>query len=84
MFDDHEPDRLPGAGADGEDLNMSVEPKSELELLREQAQACRNQLLAMGSPDGQPAIIQANIRHKREQLYQMMARIEELEKDERL
>ena len=55
--DDHQPDRLPGAGADGEDLNMSVEPKSELELLREQAQACRNLLLAMGSPDGQPGKI---------------------------
>lgn len=62
---------------------MDVQPKSELELLREQAQACRNLLLAMGSPDGQPAIIQANIRHKREQLYQMMARIEELEGEEK-
>lgn len=58
---------------------MNIEPKTELERLREQLEGCLNDLVIMGSPEGQPAIIQINIRHKREQVRQLEEQIKALE-----
>lgn len=56
-----------------------IEQKTELELLREQLEECRKDLYFMGSPEGQPALIAANIRHKQAQARKLAERIREIE-----
>lgn len=61
---------------------MTIEPKTELDLLREQAQHCRILLTAMAKNEGQSRVLDANIRHKREQLRDLEERIRALEEAE--
>lgn len=61
---------------------MTIDPKTELDLLREQAQHCRILLTAMAKNEGQSRVIDANIRHKRDQLRDLEQRIRELEEAE--
>ena len=61
---------------------MNIEPKTELDLLREQAQHCRILLMAMVKNEGQSRVIDANIRHKRDQLQDLEERIRALEEAE--
>lgn len=61
---------------------MTIDPKTELDLLREQAEHCRILLVAMAKNEGQSRVIDANIRHKREQLRDLEERIRALEEAE--
>lgn len=61
---------------------MTIEPKTELDLLREQAQHCRLLLAAMVKNEGQSRVLDANIRHKRDQLQDLEQRIRALEEAE--
>lgn len=54
---------------------MNIEPRTPLELLRDQLEECRKQLIFMGSPEGQPSVIQNNIRHKQAQARALEERI---------
>ena len=58
---------------------MSIEPKTELELLREQLAGCLDDLVWMGNPEGQSLLIRMNIEHKRQQAKDLEKRIAELE-----
>ena len=61
---------------------MTIEPKTELDLLREQAEHCRILLTAMVKNEGQSRVLDANIRHKRDQLQDLEERIRALEEAE--
>ena len=56
-----------------------IEPKTELERLREKMDGCMDDLIRYKAVEGQSPVIDANIRHKREQLHQLEAKIAELE-----
>ena len=59
-----------------------VAKKSELDLLREQLAEAQTDLLAYSKYQGQSPVIDANIRHKREQVEALQARTLELEQKE--
>ena len=58
---------------------MTTEPKDELQLLREQLAGARDDLMFMRRYEGDSVAIDANIRHKREQIAELEERIREKE-----
>ena len=57
---------------------INLEAKDELQLLREQLAGCRDDLMFMGRYAGDSPAIDANIRHKREQIRDLEERIRKL------
>ena len=60
-----------------------VKAKSELDLLREQLQGAQIDLLMYSKHQGESPVIDANIRHKREQVEALEAKVLELEEQEK-
>lgn len=58
-----------------------VKPKSELDLLREQLTGAQFDLLMYSKHQGESPVIDANIRHKREQVEALEKRVLELEEE---
>lgn len=57
---------------------MMTEPKDEMQLLREQLAGYRDDLMFMNKYAGDSPAIDANIRHKREQIRDQEERIRKL------
>ena len=58
-----------------------IKHKSQLERLREQLESCEIDLYSYRKYAGQSPVIDANIRHKEEQIRQITADIQELEEE---
>ena len=58
---------------------INLEAKDDLQLLREQLQGARDDLMFMNKYAGDSVAIDANIRHKREQIRDLEERIRKLE-----
>ncbi len=61
---------------------MKIEPKTELALMREQLEGARNDLILYAAHEGESVVIDANIRHKREQIKELERRIAAAEQPE--
>ena len=59
-----------------------IREKSEKELLQEQLDGAIIDMVNYRKLEGQSPVIDANIRHKREQIERLRARIAEIEKEE--
>lgn len=59
-----------------------MEKKSELQLLQEQLAGCRDDLMFMNRYRGDNPMIDANIRHKAEQIRELEEKIRRMEEDE--
>ena len=61
---------------------MQIQPKTPLDLLREQLESCINDLILYSKHEHESLVIDANIQHKREQVAELRRKIEEMEKEE--
>lgn len=59
-----------------------INAKSELDLLREQLAGAQDDLLAYSKYQGQSPVLDANIRHKREQVEALQAQVLAIEEAE--
>lgn len=58
-----------------------IKPKTELELARELLESCEMDLFSYRKYEGTSPVIDANIRHKEEQIRQITADIKALEEE---
>lgn len=60
-----------------------VKPKSELDLLREQLTVAQYDLLMYSKHQGESPVLDANIKHKREQVEDLERRVLALEEEDK-
>ena len=59
-----------------------IRAKTELDLLREQLTMAQYDLMAYSKHQGESPVLDANIKHKREQVESLQRRVLELEREE--